>query len=136
MIRRGASAPGGLGDGLRREAWLIARPKRNPEGYPVASPNFFTVKWPKAAGYQTKSLSGVLVETNVQRQVALHFFNEIREIEEEVQYGDDGSRTTEPRTIIYVRELSDTILIGEAAARQLRDMLLTLFPLTPPEEIN
>lgn len=102
----------------------------------MSTPTFFTVKWPKGPHYQVKSLSGVHVETNVQRQVALHFFNEMREIEEEVQYSSEGARATEPRAISYVRELSDTILIGESTAMQLRDMLLALFPVTPPEEIN
>ena len=90
----------------------------------------YTVKWPKASGHQTKSLSGVLVETNIQQQVTLHFYNEYRELEEEVQYALDGSRTSEARDITYVRELTDSILINASAARQLRDMLNTLFPNT------
>lgn len=102
----------------------------------MPTPNYFSVKWPKAAGYQARSQSGVLVETNVQRQVALHFFNEIRELEDEVRYSEDGSRSTEPRNITYVRELSGTILIAESTARQLRDMLLALFPLAAQAEIN
>lgn len=89
--------------------------------------SFYTIKWPMARTHQTKSLSGVLVETNAQRQVALHFFNEVRELEDEVQYSIDGERVNEARGISYVRELSDTMLISEAAARQLRDMLNTLF---------
>lgn len=94
----------------------------------MASQNVFTVKWPKCSGYQAQSLSGVHVETNVQRQVALHFYNEIRELEEEVQYTGEGARASEPRTVTYVRELVGTMLIGESAALQLRDMLLALFP--------
>ena len=102
----------------------------------MATSNFFTVKWPKGAGYQVKSLSGVHVETNVQRQVALHFFNELRELEAEVQYSSEGARSKEPRAIAYVRELNETILIGDSAAVQLRDMLLALFPVTPREGVN
>lgn len=102
----------------------------------MANANFFTVKWPKGAGYQAKSQSGVHVETNVQRQVALHFFNEMREMEDEVQYTSEGARAKEPRAITYVREINETILIGENAAIQLRDMLLALYPLKPREEIN
>ena len=102
----------------------------------MASINTFTVKWPKAAGYQAKSLSGVHVESNVQRQVALHFFNEMRELEGEVQYTSDGQRATESRGVTYVREVSDTILIGESTALQLRDTLLALFPVTKSEEMN
>jgi hypothetical protein len=73
-------------------------------------------------------VSGVLLESNVHRQVALHFYNELRELEYEVQYSLDGNRVSESRGITYVRELSDTILISEGVARQLRDMLNTLFP--------
>lgn len=92
------------------------------------SSEFYTVKWPAADNHQVKSLSGVLVESNVHRQIALHFYNEFRELEDEVQYALDGSRVGESRGITYVRELSDTILISENAARQLKDMLNTLFP--------
>jgi hypothetical protein len=92
------------------------------------SSEFYTVKWPAAASHQTKSVSGVLLESNVHRQVALHFYNELRELEDEVQYSLDGSRASESRGITYVRELSDTILISEGVARQLKDMLNTLFP--------
>jgi len=102
----------------------------------VSAANFFTVKWPKSADHRTKSLSGVHVETNVQRQVVLHFFNELREMDEEVQYNSEGARASESRAITYVRELSDTILIGESAAVQLRDMLIALFPVANPEGIN
>jgi hypothetical protein len=76
------------------------------------------------------------VETNVQRQVALHFYNEIRELEDEVQYTSQGGRATDPRTVTYVRELVGTMLIGEAAAVQLRDMLLALYPLSPQAKAN
>lgn len=102
----------------------------------MATSNIFTVKWPRAPEYQTKSLSGVHVETNVQRQVALHFFNEIRELEDEVQYSSEGKRATEPRGVTYVREITETLLISEPAAMQLRDMLLALFPLAAREDIN
>ncbi len=100
------------------------------------SNKLYTVKWPKASHYQAKSLSGVLVETNVQRQIALHFYNEISELEDEVQYREDGTRLTEPRNVVYTRELSDTILITESSARQLRDVLNTLFPVQSPDEFN
>lgn len=89
----------------------------------------YSVKWPKAANHRVRSLSGVLVETNVQRQVALHFFNEVREIEDQVDYDGEGTRQGEPRPIAYVREMTDTILLSDSAARQLRDTLLTLLPL-------
>jgi hypothetical protein len=92
------------------------------------SSEVYTVKWPAAATHQIKSVSGVLLESNVHRQVALHFYNELRELEDEVQYSLDGNRVSESRGITYVRELSDTILISEGVARQLRDMLNTLFP--------
>lgn len=97
------------------------------------SKRLFSVKWPKAPDHRTRSLSGVMVETNVQHQVALHFFNEIREMEDQVDYDEGGSRQTEAREIVYVRETTDTILLGEHAARQLRDVLLSLFPL-PAEQ--
>jgi hypothetical protein len=89
----------------------------------------YSVKWPKAANHRVRSLSGVMVESNVQRQIALHFFNEVREIEDQVDYDADGGRQSEPRPIAYIREMTDTILLSDSAARQLRDMLLTLLPL-------
>ena len=59
----------------------------------------YTVKWPAAAAHQIKSVSGVLLEANVHRQIALHFYNELRELEDEVQYSMDGSRISETRDI-------------------------------------
>jgi hypothetical protein len=96
----------------------------------------FSVKWPKAPDHRSRSLSGVLVETNIQHQVALHFFNEVRELDEQVDYDQDGARQTEAREIVYVRELAETILLGNTAARQLRDVLLTLFPLEAEERLS
>ncbi len=107
----------------------------------MASPAFdsaklFSVKWPRSDTHDTRSVSGVLVETNVQQQVALHFYNEVRELEDEVGYDEQGGRTNSPRNIVYVRELSDSILISDNAALQLRDVLNTLFPPTSQEEPN
>lgn len=99
------------------------------------SDKYYTVKWPADSNHQTKSLSGVLVETNVQKQIALHFYNEYRELEDKVEYAVDGSRTGEPRNITYVRMLTDTMLISDNAARQLRDMLNTLFPDRPGDDV-
>lgn len=96
----------------------------------------YTVKWPKSDDYVLKSISGVLVESNVQRQIALHFYNEVRELEEEVQFQDDGQRMGEPREVIYTREMTESILMGEATAVQLRDILNTLFPVQESGEIN
>ncbi len=90
--------------------------------------NMFSVRWPKAGDHRTKSLSGVMVESNLQRQIALHFYNEFREMEAEVQYDEQGARNSPGRGIVYVREVTDTLLIGDSAALQLRDVLNTLFP--------
>ena len=49
-----------------------------------SSEKVYKVEWPKADDHRTKSLSGVLVGTNVQGQVALHFYNEVRALDEEV----------------------------------------------------
>ena len=83
----------------------------------------YTVKWPKAAAHTTKSVSGVLVESNVRGQLALHFYNEIRELEPRVDYMEDGSRADPPRPVTYVREITDSVLLGATTARQLRDVL-------------
>ena len=88
----------------------------------------YTVKWPKADGYRLQSHSGVLVESNVQRQVALHFYNEARELEPEVQYQEDGQRMGTEREVVYAREITGTVLLGEASVIQLRDVLNTMFP--------
>lgn len=96
----------------------------------------YTVKWPRAVTHATKSSSGVLVESNVQRQIALHFYNETREMEDVVEYDEDGKRLAESREIVYIRELTDTILIGESAARQLKEILNSLYPGPAPGEIN
>ena len=101
----------------------------------------YTVKWPRSADYRLRSMSGVMVESNLQRQTVLHFFNEVRELEGEIQYQSDGQRSGEARPVIYQRELADSIMIGEGTALQLRDLLNTLYPPQndPPqtaEEIN
>ena len=83
----------------------------------------YTVKWPKAAAHATKSVSGVLVESNVRGQLALHFYNETRELESRVDYMEDGSRADPPRPVTYVREITDSVLLGASTARQLRDVL-------------
>ena len=83
----------------------------------------YTVKWPKADAHETKSVSGVLVESNVRGQLALHFYNEVRELESRVEYMEDGSRADPPRSVTYVREITDSILLSGATARQLRDVL-------------
>ena len=83
----------------------------------------YTVKWPKAAAHATKSVSGVLVESNVRGQLALHFYNETRELESRVDYMEDGSRAAPPRPVTYVREITDSVLLGASTARQLRDVL-------------
>ena len=83
----------------------------------------YTIKWPKAAAHTTKSVSGVLVESNVRGQLALHFYNEVRELEPRIEYMEDGSRADPPRPVTYVREITDSILLSGSTARQLRDVL-------------
>ncbi len=100
------------------------------------SEKLYTVKWPKAADHRTRSLSGVTVETNAQHQIALHFFNECRELEEEVVFNEQGLRTTDARSITYTRELVETMLLNEDTARQLRDSLNALFPVTSVGETS
>ena len=72
----------------------------------------YTIKWPKADAHTTRSVSGVLVESNVRGQLALHFYNEIRELEPKVEYMEDGSRAEPPRSVTYVREITDSILLS------------------------
>ena len=91
------------------------------------SSTYYTVKWPRAPDHRLRSRSGVLVETNVQGQVALHFFDETREMDAEVRFNEAGERISGPRGIVYVREIADTLLLAESSARQLRDVLNTLF---------
>lgn len=98
------------------------------EGAPL-----YTVKWPKAAAHTTKSVSGVLVESNVRGQLALHFYNEVRELEPQVEYMEDGARAGRPRTVTYVREITDSILLSGATARQLRDVLVEFLSVSPRE---
>ena len=93
----------------------------------------YTVKWPKAAAHATKSVSGVLVESNVRGQVALHFYNEVRELEPRVDYMEDGSRAEPPRPVTYVREITDSVLLGASTARQLRDVLDEFLSVSPDE---
>lgn len=96
----------------------------------------YTVKWPKANEYRLQSHSGVLVESNVQRQIALHFYNEARELEPEIQYQEDGQRMGVEREVAYIREITGTVLLAEASAIQLRDVLNTMFPPEQPDEMN
>ena len=96
----------------------------------------FSIRWPKSENHRLQSASGIIVESNLQRQVVVHFFNEIRELDTEVDYGEDGSRQGEPQEIVYVRELMDTILVSENTALQLRDALNTLFPVGEDSSIN
>ena len=100
------------------------------------SDTYYTVKWPRAPEHRLRSRSGVLVETNVQGQVALHFFDETRELDPEVRFDETGGRISEPRGLVYVREVSDTLLISESSARQLRDVLNTLFAESPSPRLN
>ena len=93
----------------------------------------YTVKWPKAAAHTTKSVSGVLVESNVRGQLALHFYNEVRELEPQVEYMEDGARAGRPRSVTYVREITDSILLSGATARQLRDVLVEFLSVSPRE---
>ena len=96
----------------------------------------YTVKWPKANEYRLQSHSGVLVESNVQRQVALHFYNEVRQLEPEIQYQEDGQRMGTEREVVYLREITSTVLLGETSAIHLRDVLNTMFPPERPDELN
>ncbi len=100
------------------------------------STTYYTVKWPRASEHRLRSRSGVLVETNVQGQVALHFFDETRELDPEVRFNETGERISEPRGIVYVREVADTLLLSESSARQLRDVLTTLFAESTPQRMN
>ena len=97
---------------------------------------YYTVKWPRAPEHRLRSRSGVLVETNVQGQVALHFFDETRELDPEVRFDEAGGRISQPRGIVYVREVADTVLLAESSARQLRDVLDTLFAEPGPQRMN
>ena len=100
------------------------------------SETYYTVKWPRAPEHRLRSRSGVLVETNVQGQVALHFFDETRELDSEVRFDETGERISEPRGIVYVREVADTVLVSESSARQLRDVLNRLFEDPAPQRMN
>ena len=83
----------------------------------------YTIEWPRADAHETKSVSGVLAERNVHGQIALHFYNEVRELEPSIRYLEDGSRADPPRALTYVREITDSILLSGATARRLRDVL-------------
>ena len=104
------------------------------DGGAASQAPLYTVKWPRAASHVTKSASGVLVEGNLRGQIALHVFNESRELEPRVEYHTDGSRAGAPRPVTYVREVTDTILIAESTARQLRDVLNELIERAAGEE--
>lgn len=100
------------------------------------STTYYTVKWPRAPEHRLRSRSGVLVETNVQGQVAFHFFDETRELDPEVRFDETGERTSQPRGIVYVREVAESLLLSESSARQLRDVLDTLFTKSAPRRMN
>ena len=100
------------------------------------STTYYTVKWPRSPEHRLRSRSGALVETNVQGQVALHFFDETRELDPEVRFDERGERISEPRGIVYVREVADTVLVSESSARQLRDVLNRLFEDPAPQRMN
>jgi hypothetical protein len=93
----------------------------------------YTVKWPTADTHETKSVSGVLVERNVHSQIALHFYNEVRELEPSIRYMEDGSRADPSRALTYVREITDSILLSGATARRLRDVLDEILSGAPEE---
>ena len=96
----------------------------------------YTIEWPRADAHETKSVSGVLVERNVHGQTALHFYNEVRELEPRIQYMEDGSRADPPRAMTYVREITDSILLSGATARRLRDVLDELLSGAPGERTS
>ena len=96
----------------------------------------YTIEWPRADAHETKSVSGVLVERNVHSQVALHFYNEVRELEPSIRYMEDGSRADPSRALTYVREITDSILLSGATARRLRDVLDDLLSGTPGERTS
>ena len=100
------------------------------------SDDYYTVKWPHAKDYRIRSVSGVVVESNIQNQISFHFYNEIREIEPVVAYDQHGARSSEPRSITYVREVADTLVLSEGAARQFRDVLNTYFAEQSSEALN
>ena len=100
------------------------------------SETYYTVKWPRAPEHRLRSRSGVLVETNVQGQVALHFFDETRELDAEVRFNEAGDRTSDPRGIVYVREITDTLLLSDGNARQLCEVLNALFSEPEPQRMN
>ena len=93
----------------------------------------YTVKWPRASTHTIRSVSGVLVESNVRGQLALHFYNEVRELESKIEYMEDGSRADSSRPVTYVREISDSILLSASTARQLRDVLAEFLSVTAEE---
>ena len=97
---------------------------------------YYTVKWPRAEEHRLRSRSGVLVETNVQGQVALHFYDETRELDPEVRFDEAGKRISPRRGVVYVREVADTVLLTESSARQLRDVLDNLFADQAPQRMN
>ena len=96
----------------------------------------YTIEWPRADAHETKSVSGVLAERNVHGQVALHFYNEVRELEPSIRYMEDGSRADPSRALTYVREITDSILLSGATARRLRDVLDDLLSGAPGERTS
>ena len=93
----------------------------------------YTIEWPRADAHETKSVSGVLAERNVHGQIALHFYNEVRELEPSIRYMEDGSRADPSRALTYVREITDSILLTGATARRLRDVLDEILSVRRPD---
>ena len=112
-LRQAGSPTEGHTHERERQRW------RQVETRPRSTPS----SGPRPAPHATKSVSGVLVESNVRGQLALHFYNEVRELEPQVEYMEDGSRADPPRSVTYVREITDSILLAGSTARQLRDVL-------------
>ena len=96
----------------------------------------YTIEWPRSDAHETKSVSGVLAERNVHGQVALHFYNEVRELEPSIRYMEDGSRADPSRALTYVREITDSILLSGETARRLRDVLDDLLSGAPGERTS
>jgi len=96
----------------------------------------YSIKWPLDERHRTESVSGVLVENNLHHQFALHFYNEVRELEREVAYDEEGKNLNTPRGVDYMRHIVQTILLSEASAINLRDVLNSLFPTGNPNHLS
>ena len=88
----------------------------------AAQTPLYTIKWPKTDTHATKSASGVLVESNLRGQVAMHIYNEVRELESQVEYNKDGSRASSARSVTYVREIVETFLIRQQHQLRVHDV--------------